>query len=91
MNGMDDLYRRYEFYLKVFEKLINKIYSGAPEEAELLLVLIGELIINVVPHIYLKHRKVSYEDFVKNLDKYLEEIKKETIKEYRRLLLEEKF
>jgi len=91
MNGMDDLYRRYEFYLKVFEKLINEIYNGNPEDASVLLVLIGELIINVIPHIYLKHRRVSYEDFVKQLDNYLKEVREETIKEYRKLLLEEKF
>ena len=83
---------KYNFYLKVFEQLVNEVYAkGDVSEAQVLLAIIGELVINIVPQLYLKHRRLSYEDFCEQLDSYLKKIKEEAIKEYKKLLLEEKF
>jgi len=91
MNGMYER-EKYDFYLKIFEKLVNEVYgSGSVSDANVLLAIIGELVINIVPQLYLKHRRLSFEDFCQQLDSYLNKIKEETIKEYRKLLIEEKF
>jgi len=88
MNGMD---KKYDFYLKVFERLVNEVYGGDVSDAQMLLAIIGELVINIVPQLYLKHRHLSYDDFCKQLDSYLNKIKEEAIKEYKDLLMKEKF
>jgi len=89
--GETDEMKKFDFSLKIFEEVINRIYSGSQSDAEVLLAVIGELVINVVPQLYLKHRHHSYQDFCEQLENYLEKIKIEAIKEYNRLVEEEKF
>lgn len=90
MNG-NGQQEKYDFYLKVFERLVNEVYAGDVSDAQVLLAIIGELVINILPQLYLKHRRLSYKDFCKQLDSYLKKIKEEAIKEYKKLILEEKF
>jgi len=82
---------KYNHYLQVFEKIINEIYRGETEDAQLLLIILGDLLISILPRIYLRHKYRSYEDFEFVLKSFLTDIEHKAKEEYKRLVMDEKY
>ena len=73
-----------------FSKVFDKIDVN-PQTAVILLTLLGGYISTITADTYLNYRRVSFDDFVKVLDNYLNGIKESAMLKYKMFVKKENY